>query len=215
MPRNVPGMGIYSTRPSRLAGQIFGDLFVLGWTVVWAAIGIFVNRVIAVLAIPARETARTASKLMENMRDAGEQASRVPGVGDDLRRPFDAASGSLTNLINSANEQVASIERLALIGGWVVFAIPVAMVVALWLPRRIRFYRQAKASQVFLDSTADLDLFALRAMASQPLYVLAAVSDDPVGAWRNGDRRVIDELAAMELRRNGLRMPKNRLEVPA
>jgi hypothetical protein len=208
-------MGIYSTRPGRLAGQIFGDLFVLGWSVVWAVIGILVNRVIAVLAIPARETARTASKLMDNMRDAAEQASRVPGVGEDLRRPFDAASVSLTNLINSANEQVASIERLALIGGWVVFAIPVAMVVALWLPRRIRFYRQAKASQVFLDSTADLDLFALRAMASQPLYVLAAVSDDPVKAWRDGDRRVIDELAAIELRRNGLRFPKNRLEVPA
>ena len=68
---------------------------------------------------------------------------------------------------------------------------------------------------MFLDSTADLDLFALRAMASQPLYVLAAVSDDPVGAWRDGDRRVIDELAAIELRRNGLRFPKDRLKVNA
>jgi hypothetical protein len=206
-------MGIYSTRPGRLAGQIFGDLFVLGWTVVWAGIGIFVNQMIAVLAIPARETARTAGKLMDNMREAAEQAARVPGVGEDLRRPFDATSVSLTNLITSANEQVASIERLALIAGWVVFGIPVAMVVALWLPRRIRFYRQARASQVFLDSTADLDLFALRAMASQPLYVLASISDDPVKAWRNGDRRVIDQLAAIELRRNGLRMPKDRLEV--
>ena len=66
-----------------------------------------------------------------------------------------------------------SLERLALVVGWLVFLIPVALVVALWLPRRIRFYRQAKASQRFLDSSADLDLFALRAMASQPLYVLA------------------------------------------
>ena len=87
--------------------------------------------------------------------------------------------------------------------------------VALWLPRRIRFYRQARASQQFLDSSADLDLFALRAMASQPLYVLAGVSDDPVRAWRDGDRQVIDQLAAIELRRNGLRFPKDRLEVTA
>ena len=106
---------------------------------------------------------------------------------------------------------MASIERLALVAGWLVFLIPVALVVALWLPRRIRFYRQAKASQQFLDSSADLDLFALRAMASQPLYVLAGVSDDPVRAWRDGDRQVIDQLAAIELRRNGLRLPKNRL----
>jgi hypothetical protein len=206
-------VGIYSRRPGRLAGQIMGDLFVLVWAVVWGGIGIFVNQMIAVLAVPARETARTARKLMENFAEAGEQASRVPGVGEDLGRPFDAASVTLTNLIAAADEQVESIERLALIGGWVAFGIPVAMVVALWLPRRIRFYRQARASQAFLDSTADLDLFALRAMASQPLYVLAAVSDDPVKAWRDGDRGVIDELAAIELRRNGLRLPKDRLKV--
>ena len=116
----------------------------------------------------------------------------MPGVGEDLRQPFDAASVTLGNVITSANHQVESIERLALIAGWLVFLIPVALVVALWLPRRIRFYRQARASQPFLDSSADLDLFALRAMASQPLYVLAGISDDPVRAWRDGDRQVID-----------------------
>ena len=78
---------------------------------------------------------------------------------------------------------------------------------AFWLPRRIRFYRQARASQVFLDALPDLDLFALRAMAAQPLYVLAEISDDPVTAWRSGDRAVINQLAEIELKRNGLRMP--------
>ena len=94
-----------------------------------------------------------------------------------------------------------------LIVGWLVFLIPVTIVAAFWLPRRIRFYRQARASQVFLDALPDLDLFALRAMAAQPLYVLAGISDDPVKAWRSGDRAVINELAELELRRNGLRLP--------
>ncbi len=208
-------MAIYASRPGRLAGQLIGDVFVLCWGVAWALVGIFVHQVVEVLAVPARETARTASRLVTNLRDAAEQASRVPGVGDDLRQPFDAASVTLGNVITSANQQVASIELLAVIAGWLTFLIPVAVVVALWLPRRIRFYRQAKASQQFLDSSADLDLFALRAMASQPLYVLAGVSDDPVRAWRDGDRQVIDQLAAIELRRNGLRFPKDRLEVTA
>jgi hypothetical protein len=114
---------------------------------------------------------------------------------------------TLGTLINSANDQVASIERLALIVGWLVFLIPVTIVAAFWLPRRIRFYRQARASQVFLDAVPDLDLFALRAMAVQPLYVLAEISDDPVKAWRSGDRAVINQLAELELRRNGLRVP--------
>ena len=208
-------MAIYASRPGRLAGQLIGDVFVLCWGVAWALVGIFVHQVVEVLAVPARETARTASRLVTNLQDAAEQASRVPGVGDDLRQPFDAASVTLGNVITSANQQVASIELLAVIAGWLTFLIPVAVVVALWLPRRIRFYRQAKASQQFLDSSADLDLFALRAMASQPLYVLAGVSDDPVRAWRDGDRQVIDQLAAIELSRNGLRFPKDRLEVTA
>jgi hypothetical protein len=208
-------MAIYASRPGRVAGQLIGDLFVLGWGVAWALVGVFVHQVVGVLAVPARETARAASRLVTNLEDAAEQASRVPGVGEDLRQPFDAASVTLGNVITSANQQVASIELLAVIAGWLAFLIPVAVVVAFWLPRRIRFYRQAKASQQFLDSSADLDLFALRAMASQPLYVLAGVSDDPVRAWRDGDRQVIDQLAEIELRRNGLRFPKDRLEVTA
>ncbi|HLM20810.1 MAG TPA: hypothetical protein VK390_04710 [Propionibacteriaceae bacterium] len=204
---SVAAMGIYAKRPARMIGQLFGDGFVLLWTVGWAIIGIFVHRVIEILAVPARETARTATRLAENFREAAAEAAKVPVAGEQLRRPFDAASVTLGNLITSANDQVTSIERLALIVGWLVFLIPVTIVVAFWLPRRIRFYRQARASQVFLDALPDLDLFALRAMAAQPLYVLAEISDDPVKAWRSGDRAVIDQLAELELRRNGLRMP--------
>ena len=208
-------MGIYSSRPGRLAGQIFSDLFVLAWSIGCGVLALVVHRVVAALAVPARETARTATRLMDNMREAAEQAARVPAVGEDLRQPFDAASDALANVVTAADNQVESIERIALLAGWLVFLIPVVLVLALWLPRRVRFYRQARASQAFLDSSADLDLFALRAMASQPLYVLAGVSDDPVRAWREGDREVIDVLAAIELQRNGLRLPKDRAEVSA
>jgi hypothetical protein len=200
-------MGIYAKRPAKMIGQLFSDGFVLLWTIGWAVVGIFVHRVIEVLATPAREIARTALRLAENFREAATEAAKVPVAGDQLRRPLDAASVTLGSLMNSANEQVASIERLALIVGWLVFLIPVTIVVAFWLPRRIRFYRQARASQVFLDALPDLDLFALRAMAAQPLYVLAEISDDPVKAWRSGDQAVINQLAELELRRNGLRLP--------
>ncbi len=200
-------MGIYAARPGRMVGQVLSDLFVGVWAVVWALIGVFVQQTVAVLAGPARETARTAGRLAGNFTDAADQASKVPGVGDDLRRPFDSASGTLETLIASANRQVEGIERLAVILGWLVFLIPVAVVVAFWLPRRIRFYRLARAAQFFIDGQPDLDLFALRAMALQPMHVLATVSDDPVTAWRTGDKAVINRLAELELRRSGLRMP--------
>ena len=204
---SVAAMGIYAKRPAKMIGQLVGDGFVVLWAIGWAIVAIFVHRVIEVLATPARETARTAMRLAENFRQAAAEAAKVPVAGEQLRRPFDSAAVTLGNLIDSANDQVVSIERLALIVGWLVFLIPVATVVAFWLPRRIRFYRQAHASQVFLDSLADLDLFALRAMAAQPLYVLAEISDDPVQAWRSGDREVINKLAEVELKRNGLQLP--------
>jgi hypothetical protein len=37
--------------------------------------------------------------------------------------------------------------------------------------------------------------------------VLAKISDDPVRAWRTGDVAVINQLAEIELRRTGLRLP--------
>ena len=59
----------------------------------------------------------------------------------------------------------------------------------------------------FVDANEDLDLFALRAMARQPLHVLARISDDPAGAWRRQDRRVVHALATLELKEEGLRPP--------
>ena len=51
----------------------------------------------------------------------------------------------------------------------------------------------------------DLDLFALRALAHQPLHRLAAISDDPARAWREQDADLVGRLAALELRDAGLR----------
>ena len=85
--------------------------------------------------------------------------------------------------------------------------IPILVLLWLYLPQRIAFVRRATAGQRFLDAGADLDLFALRAMAHQPLHVLARVDPDPAGAWRRGEPEVIGQLARLELRSVGLRAP--------
>ena len=200
-------MRIYAQRRGQLAGQVAGDVAVLVWTMVWAVVAFAVSGAVAALAGPARETARTARDLAGQFGDAATQAAQVPGLGEQLRQPFDAASGSLGDLVATADRQAATIERLATVSGWLVFGIPVATVLLVWLPRRVRFVRRARAAQRFIDGAPDLDLFALRAMANQPMHVLAAISDDPVRAWRSGDRQVIDALAAVELRQTGLTVP--------
>ena len=208
-------MGIYAQRPGRLVGQLLGDLLVLAWVLAWGAVGLFVDRTVSLLAEPAREAARTAERLAGNLSDAADQTSQVPGLGEELRRPFDSASGSLGDLVAAANRQAETVEWVAALAGWMAFLVPVAVVLAFWLPRRIRFHRRARAAQAFLDSSADLDLFALRAMASQPMHVLAAISPDPVAAWRAGDRAVITRLAEVELQHNGLTLPPALRVTPA
>ena len=203
-------MRIYAQRRGQLATQLAADLAVVLWTVVWAVVGVVVDATVSTLARPARDTARTARDLAGQLGEAASSAGQVPGVGEQLRRPFEAASGSLGDLVAAADAQAASIERLAAVLGWLVFLIPVLTVLLVWLPRRVRFVRRARAAQRFIDAQADLDLFALRAMANQPMHVLAGISDDPVGAWRAGDRGVIDALAALELRSAGLLLPGRR-----
>jgi hypothetical protein len=200
-------MGIYARRPWRFVGQLSADVFVLLWVVAWALLGRLVHGTILGVAQPARETATAAGKLSTQVAEAAEQAGRLPGVGRQLRQPLDAAAGPLSDVIAAANDQVVGVERLADLMGWLVFLIPVTIVLALWLPRRIAFFVRARAAQRYIDSSADLDLFALRAMVSQPMHVLAQISPDPVAAWRARDATVIHKLAEVELRRSGLRMP--------
>lgn len=200
-------MSFYARRPWRLLGQVTADLFMIGWIVLWWFAGRATERTVNAIATPARSTGEAARSLSDQVRSAADQAGRVPGLGGDLRRPFDEAAGSLQGVIAAADQQVISIERTGWLLGWLVFLIPVLVLLIIWLPARIRFFLRARAAQRFLDAQADLDLFALRAMVAQPMHVIAKISDDPVAAWRRGDREVINALAEVELRRSGLRPP--------
>lgn len=196
-------------RPSwQLVRQLGADLFVLLWTVLWVVVAGRVRTRVSAVADPARALADTGVSLGGNFTDAGDQVSRVPGIGDELRGPFDGAARSMEQFVTQARDQVVAIEQLSVVLQVLVIAIPVSIVVAIWLPARIRFALVKVSSARFVDSGADLDLFALRAMANQPLGRLARISEDPVSDWRAGDRQVIDRLADLELRRSGLRAPK-------
>lgn len=197
-------MRIYA-RGWRATRQAWGDLLVVAWVVVWVWLGTVVHGAIGALAAPARQTARTSGELASRLREASGQLGRVPGVGDDLARPFDGMAGDLDQLVSQANGQVSAIGTAAWVVALATAAAAICPVVLLWLHRRVTYVRNAAATQRFIDADADLDLFALRAMANQPMPVLARISDDPMGAWRRGDRQVIARLAAIELDRVGLR----------
>ena len=74
-----------------------------------------------------------------------------------------------------------------------------------WLFLRVRFFRRQWTAITLASTAAGEELLALRALANRPLPKLAAVSADPVGAWRSQDPAAIRGLAALELRATGVR----------
>lgn len=203
---------LYADLPVRRALQVVGDLAVVAWILLWISMASKVRSATLELATPGRKIEASAGDLAASLRDAGRSVSSIPLVGDSVRSPFDGAGDAAGGLAEAGRQQVAAVGGLAHWLGIAVALIPVLVLLWFYLPSRIAFVRRATAGRRFLDSGADLDLFALRAMTNQPLHVLARVDTDPAGAWRRGEATVIGRLALLELRSAGLRPPAGLVE---
>jgi hypothetical protein len=201
-------MRMYAAAPARATRQLVADLLFLAWVVGWIWVGVTVHDTTMLLAEPGRLTEESATSLSGHLRDAGGSVADVPVVGDEASVPFDRAAEASDGIAAAGRAQADAVADLALWLGLSIAAIPVLAVSAFFLPLRYRFVRRATAGQRFVDSGEDLDLFALRALARQPLHVLAKVSDDPAGQWRRRDPQVTRTLAELELRASGLRPPR-------
>lgn len=203
-------MKLYADRPGRRARQLIGDLLLLGWVMVWVKISGVVHDATLALAAPGRQIEDAGTGLAERLREAGAGVGEIPLVGEDVRGPFDGAGDAADQIAAAGASQVEAVQTLAFWLALAVAAIPVLVAAAVYLPHRWRFARAATAGQRFVDSGHDLDLFALRAMAHQPLHRLAPISDDPAGAWRARDADVVRALALLELAEVGLAPPAGR-----
>ena len=201
-------MKLYADAPVRRARQVTGDLLLLLWIWTWVKVASVVHDATLTLARPGEEISDAGGGLADRLRAAGDTVANVPLVGDEVRGPFDGAGSAAERLAAAGDAQVAAVQDLAFWLGLAVGAIPVLIALAVYLPLRWRFVREATAGRRFIDSVDDLDLFALRAMARQPMHRLARISDDPAGAWRRQEPEVVRALAALELRDSGLSVPE-------
>jgi hypothetical protein len=200
-------MTFYSDIPARRARQLTGDVWLVVWTILWIWIALRLHDLIMNLATPGAAIASGATDLATNIDSAGETIGGLPLVGDALGAPFDGMSAAASSIAAAGQTEADAVAALATFLSVSLAVLAFASYAVFWIPIRIAFVRRATAAQRFVDANEDLDLFALRAMARQPLHVLARISDDPAGAWRRGERPVIHALAALELREEGLRPP--------
>ncbi|HYN29296.1 MAG TPA: hypothetical protein VES95_05430 [Dermatophilaceae bacterium] len=197
----------YADLPARRARQVLSDGAVLAWVALWSWLGVRVHDVTLGLAEPGRRLQVAGTGFRDTMSSAGAAVDDLPLLQDRVAEPFRTASGAGTDIAGAGEDLVRAVERLALALGWLTALLPIVLVGGAWLVVRVRFAVRAGAAQRFVDGAPDLDLFALRSLSNQPMPRLAAISDDPAGAWRRGEPDTIRRLAVLELRDCGLRPP--------
>ena len=101
-----------------------------------------------------------------------------------------------------------AVGTLAFVLAVVLVVLPVGWLALRWFPWRFAYAREASAAARLTRGTPDLELLAARALATAPLPQLAALPDGTGAAWRAGDPTAVRALAALELRRLGLRLPE-------
>ena len=194
----------YATTPARLTAQLVSDLLIAAWITGWVLVGLAVHHAIATFATVGTQVQSGATGISENLNSAGDNADRLPLVGDAVATPLRAASAAALDLAGAGQSLNSTATWLAVVLAIAVAAPPILAVGMPWLFLRIRFFRRKWTVISLAQTPAGEQLLALRALANRPLRRLTEVSTDPVGAWRREDPDAVRGLAALELRSAGV-----------
>jgi hypothetical protein len=193
---------LYAETSGLRARQVLGDLAVVAWTAAWVWAGVTLYRLVEKLAVPGARLEQAGGGFAGDVAEIRQKVGRVPVVGNELQGPFGRLAGVGQTLADAGATQQQVVHQLALWLGVLVAAVPIVTLLLAWLPRRVSWAREAGAASRLRLAGADLELFALRAVANRPLRQLHRVTPDPTGALRAGD---YEALADLELRALGLR----------
>ena len=196
---------MYADRMPTALRQLLTDVFIVIWVYAWVKAGLWVHDIVLKLGVPGQKLEGAGNGIASNLADAGGKVGRVPLVGDQLTKPFNGAADAARSLAEAGRQQQEVVGNVALIVALAVVAVPLALVLFLWLPLRLRWMRRAGVARAVRDQPAGRDLLALRALAGRPLNELAKLGPGIAQSWRDGDAAAVDALAALELKDLGLR----------
>jgi hypothetical protein len=195
----------YAATPGRLLAQLASDVAVAVWIALWVLVGMAVHAAVSTIAAVGRQVETGADGVSGNLERAGDDADGIPFIGDDLSKALRSASEAALDIAGAGHSLNTTASWLSWVLAFAVAAPPILAVAMPWLYLRVRFFRRKWTAITLASTAAGEQLLALRALANRPLAKLAAISPDPVGAWRSQDAVAIRGLAALELRSAGVR----------
>jgi len=201
----VGGQGgwLLSARGMRLL-----DALLLAYMAVWVVLGVLIAVDIRAQAELSDQVTRVGGALT----DIGESLDIVGGiplVGGGVGELADRVLDAGESVQQSGRDSRAALERMGVVVGLAFIAVPLMLVLPVYVPLRLMWRREVRAVAAALSGERpDLDRFlAHRALASMPYERLLALGDDP---WARLERGEVGDLADAELARLGLRRPPDR-----
>ncbi|SRR5271166_745599 len=194
----------YATTPGRLLAQLLSDITITLWTTVWVFVGVAVHDAIATIGEAGRQIETGSQGIAGNLASAGHGAQHIPVVGDAVSKPITAAADAALDIAGAGHSLDTTASWLAALLALAVASPPILALTMPWLFLRLRFFRRKLTVTALAATAAGQQLLALRALTNRSPRKLAAISPDPVGAWRTEDPVTIRRLAALELRSAGI-----------
>jgi hypothetical protein len=198
------------------------DLFLVGWVTVCVLLGRLVDQLVLKLDVLAQGVIG-AGRTFNSWLSSLEQAipTGVPFVSEPLRHQVELLrTHSGQPMIAAGQAGSNAIHTLGLILGIAVAAVPVALFLLIYLPRRMRLIYDMqgihqtvrRALQRPQLTAQTMEFLAARALFTQPYHRLLRYSTNPVEDWH---ARRYEPLARAELERHGLTVERYFTQLPA
>src|SRR5918998_353485 len=182
-------MRLYPDTADDRGRAVARDALTLLALIVLAWLAIKVHDAVDQLAVLGTGVRDSGEVVQTGFDSAGDAVDGVPVVGGELGDALrDAGEGTGGNVADAGREGEEKVHDLADLLGFLFFAVPASVLLALTLPARIRQVRDLNASERLLDTSSEerRRLIAMRAAFSLPAAELARHTRDPIGDLAEG-----------------------------
>jgi hypothetical protein len=194
--------------PRRQANLVARDAFALAALLLFVWAGLAVHDAVDQLAVLGTGVSQAGTAVEGGLDSAADAVDGTPLVGDALGDALrGAGEGTGGNVAELGERGENAVHRLATILGLTVFGLPTLVLLAAYLPGRIRTVQGLTAAERVLRADASPErrrVVAMRAAFSLPYGQLLAHTRDPLGDLA-AER--YDGLVAAALEDAGLRAP--------